>query len=278
MRSPGASRSPAPVRQCSECGEIREIYRGRSNLCRECGRRQQSIGWEAWKSGLRRCLKCKEFKPVDNYRTATKGLKRFCIECEDAAASCPTLECRTCRQVLPRADFGSLTANDRRCRACESQRSLAQSKVEKHAAQRRKQRRERYHTDDKYRIMYHVRGAVQRIFKGRSKVESTLALLGCSVEDFMGHLEAQFVEGMTWDSFKRGAERPAEIDHIRPLSSFDLSDPEQRQEAMSFRNCQPMWRFDNRSKSDKLPDGTRGRHAPANGRNSGERRLEDGAA
>ena len=41
------------------------------------------------------------------------------------------------------------------------------------------------------------------------------------------------------------------IDHIIPLSSFDLMDREQFLEAVNYRNLQPMWADDNRKKSNK---------------------------
>jgi hypothetical protein len=40
------------------------------------------------------------------------------------------------------------------------------------------------------------------------------------------------------------------IDHIRPVSSFDLSDPAQVQECFHFSNLQPLWAIDNIKKSD----------------------------
>ena len=43
-----------------------------------------------------------------------------------------------------------------------------------------------------------------------------------------------------------------ELDHVRPLSSFDLSDIEQLKEAAHDTNIQPLLTKDNRSKSNRI--------------------------
>lgn len=77
----------------------------------------------------------------------------------------------------------------------------------------------------------------------------------------MRHIENQFAKGMTWANFRRDCQQPAEIDHIIPLASFDMRQESQRRSAMNFRNCRPAWQPDNRSKGDRMPDGSRGRDA-----------------
>jgi hypothetical protein len=72
-------------------------------------------------------------------------------------------------------------------------------------------------------------------------------LLGCTLDEFREHIEKQFIEGMTWQN-----EGMWEYDHIRPLASFDLSDPEQVRESSHYTNFQPLWASDNRRKSSKL--------------------------
>lgn len=71
--------------------------------------------------------------------------------------------------------------------------------------------------------------------------------LGCSIPDFRAHIESQFTPGMSWD-------RRTEwhFDHIRPLSSFNLSDPSQVRIACHFTNIQPLWATDNLKKGAKI--------------------------
>ena len=51
-------------------------------------------------------------------------------------------------------------------------------------------------------------------------------------------------DGMSWNNI--------ELDHVRPLSSFDLSDIEQLKEASHYSNIQPLLTKDNRSKSNRI--------------------------
>jgi hypothetical protein len=54
---------------------------------------------------------------------------------------------------------------------------------------------------------------------------------------------------MTWDNYGMYGWH---IDHINPLSSFDLSDRNQFLEACHYTNLQPLWAQDNLIKSNKL--------------------------
>lgn len=96
--------------------------------------------------------------------------------------------------------------------------------------------------------MERMRKRLQRLAKGSGN--RTIEFLGCSVDHFRQHLEAQFLPGMSWDN------RPDwHIDHIRPLSSFDLSDPEQFKAVSHYTNLQPLWAIDNLRKGASMPEG-----------------------
>lgn len=89
---------------------------------------------------------------------------------------------------------------------------------------------------------------------GKSKMASAVLDLGITVDSFKEHFKTLFYDNvdtgevMTWDNYGKW-----EIDHHRPLSDFDLSIPEQQREACNYTNLRPLWKKDNRKKSDSVP-------------------------
>jgi len=78
--------------------------------------------------------------------------------------------------------------------------------------------------------------------------------LGCSVKQFSEHLERQFRDGMNWENYGN-IKGKWSIDHIIPISSFNLDDIEQAKKAFHYSNCQPMWAIDNIKKGAKISAG-----------------------
>lgn len=118
---------------------------------------------------------------------------------------------------------------------------------EKYIATRRKRNKERYDNDPVYKLNRNIRSRINLVLKGKNKGGSTESLVGCSTEYLKSYLESKFVEGMGWENRSKW-----HIDHIRPCSSFDLSDPEQQKLCFHYTNLQPLWAKDNLKKSNKL--------------------------
>lgn len=79
------------------------------------------------------------------------------------------------------------------------------------------------------------------------KAFSTISLIGCSVDDCRIHLEKQFKDGMSWDN-----QGEWHVDHIKPLSSFDLTKAEEQKKAFHYSNLQPLFAIDNIRKSNRI--------------------------
>ena len=107
--------------------------------------------------------------------------------------------------------------------------------------------RRRRQTNPQARLANRLRVRLHSALKGARKSAHTLELLGCQISDLVGHLESKFKPGMTWENHGKW-----HIDHIMPLASFDLSDPEQQRMACHWTNLQPLWADENMRKWAKV--------------------------
>lgn len=108
-----------------------------------------------------------------------------------------------------------------------------------------------YKKDIKFRLLSLIRLRIIHALQRNSKVTNTIKLIGCSIEELKNHLEKQFNKDMNWTNWGQFGWH---IDHIRPCSSFDLSDPKQQKQCFHYSNLQPLWWYDNLSKKDKIYD------------------------
>jgi hypothetical protein len=102
--------------------------------------------------------------------------------------------------------------------------------------------------DLNYKLARNIRSRIKVTIKENRKTKSSLELLGCSLEQVRQHIESQFQEGMSWSNWSFYGWH---IDHIRPISSFDLSDPIQQKQCFHYTNLQPLWAKDNLQKGSK---------------------------
>jgi len=102
------------------------------------------------------------------------------------------------------------------------------------------------------RIRTLIRNSIRHNTNGlRRKNSKTEIILGCSIPDFIKHLELQFIETMTWKNYGNGRGK-WNIDHIIPISKFDLTEEKQIKAAFNYKNCRPMWAIDNIKKGAKI--------------------------
>lgn len=94
-----------------------------------------------------------------------------------------------------------------------------------------------------------IGAAMRDILRGNTTTGKYIKLLGCSRDEFLRHLESKFTDGMTWETRGRFGWH---IDHVKPLSAFDLTDPKQLAAACHHTNVQPLWWRDNMRKGPKL--------------------------
>ena len=102
--------------------------------------------------------------------------------------------------------------------------------------------------------LFFVRHCLNRVVNnwkgGRSEMES---LLGYTFKDLKEHIEAMFVEGMSWENRSEW-----HIDHIKPIHLFIKENIVDPSVINALSNLQPLWAKDNLSKSGKYNELNKG--------------------
>lgn len=129
------------------------------------------------------------------------------------------------------------------------------------ARQSARQRRDRHktraweqaklRTDPAYKLRKYLRKKLrQALAESRTlKSESALKLVGCTLLELRSHLANQFKRGMSWDNYGKW-----HVDHIIPISKFNLSDPEHQRRCFHYLNLQPLWAVHNIQKGDTISE------------------------
>ena len=123
-----------------------------------------------------------------------------------------------------------------------------QKYLSKYAVEYNKNRRK---NDIQFKLAYNLRSSLSNALKKEQKAGSAVRDLGCSIDKLKLWLESQFYEGMNWGNYGR---KPGQwsIDHIRPLSKFNLSNRKELLKACNYKNLRPLWHIDNQRKSDRI--------------------------
>lgn len=173
--------------------------------------------------------------------------------------------CRFCNRDRNKRNYPA-TSEHKRQKAKERQESnpaLYEAKTKYYRLKNAAKNRLAIHAwNEKFRktpqgkIRYALSGRIWQLLAGcgGKKTESTLQLLGCSLEEFKICIEAAWLPGMSWENYGFYGWH---LDHIRPCASFDLTDPEQQRVCFHYMNFQPLWAADNLRKGAKWQEPTK---------------------
>jgi hypothetical protein len=92
------------------------------------------------------------------------------------------------------------------------------------------------------------RNSLRRLFQNSNiqKIKHTIEYLGCDSEYFLSYIKSKLIDGMTFDNIH--------IDHIKPVSKFNLDDHEEFLKCCHYTNMQPLLAGDNLKKHNKWTD------------------------
>lgn len=189
-----------------------------NNKCRACREIEKHITFTNKQNGLKKCTRCKIYKDyIHFYKNPTRndGIDYSCIACN--------------KLYYNRNKARVLASNNKRYHI-------------------------RFKKDQKFRLLHNMRSRIHHALKVK-KSQQSLKLVGCAVEELKIYLETIFYphpftgEIMSWDNY---GILGWHVDHIIPISSFNLSDKDQSLKACHYTNLQPLWAVDNLAKGDKL--------------------------
>lgn len=187
----------------------------RYQKCRDCG----SKAFDHYKS---RCSSCSEKHNARNkkWREARKN-KNIVEETKDNTSESE-------KETVPVSSDTIVTIRIQNSLAGQTQNVLSDPKCKVKA-----------------KIAKNVNNRLSQGIKNQIRwFESTEQLLGCTVGEYKEFIESKFEKGMTWDNWGQWS-----IDHIKPISSYDLCDPLQRLKAFNYNNTNPVWAHLNLKKS-----------------------------
>lgn len=199
------------------------------------------------------CVVCKKEKELDlfyNKRKAKDGKQSKCKECDLAKNA---LFCK--ENGEKRKEYHKVYNKSRRNK--DVVRECNRKYKETHpdyfrdymADYSREWKRKKRASSLQFRLVENIRRRTRKALKGKMKPSSVIKSFGCS--DLASYIRSTYSAGMSDDNY---GIKPGQwsIDHIVPLSSFDLSDPEQFAKANYYTNLQAMWHEDNMKKSNVL--------------------------
>ena len=213
-----ADTKPESVKTCIKCGITKDIRLclKTHNICNDCNnlkRREKYKNDEEYRNKLiAKATETKQKKATIRNQKKEAELK----ELEEKIGSENTI-CKYCEEVRPKTRFRH---NRLKCKDCERDEPLEKLK----------------------------RLIRSRIFAALTKKQKhTIEYLGCSTQTYINWLLYNN-NGYTLEN--RGTEW--HIDHVIPLSLFDLDDEEEQMIAFNWRNTMPLSPSDNLSKNNKI--------------------------
>ena len=138
------------------------------------------------------------------------------------------------------------------CKECNSDKRKIyyQNNREKTIKQTNKYKVERMKTDIEFKLEQRLRNRIYIAFKSQcnKKTNRTWKYIECSSNYFKKWIEFQLYDNMTFENYGKYWH----IDHVKPCSSFDLSNLKEVNECFNWKNLRPYKKEKNLQKSSKI--------------------------
>lgn len=183
------------------------------------------------------CNKC----GINPRKDSKGGWNTYCKECAKEAAKLSRLRNRD-KRLRCEKEY----RENNRVEISKRQKDW-KNKNKKHVKQYNREYFANYYKNLNNRLAKNLRNRLRQAVVKGYKNGSSVRDLGCSINEFRLYLESKFEFGMSWDNYGSNI-NCWNMDHIIPLSQFDLTDREQLLRACHYTNLQPMWMVNNSHK------------------------------
>ena len=196
----------------------------------------------------KKCCRCKQQKIIGDYSKNPRAWDKL-------LARCKKCDCNRVKNSLKKPE------NRKRRREYDheysrSEKGKKRDKKYRESQNGREKRREqktrhrlKWRKDPIWKLRQYTSARAWEMYhkQGLNKSESVLKMFGCSVLKVHCHIESKFDFYMTPNN---AGKYGWHIDHIIPVSSWDLTHPVERKVSFWYKNLQPMWGSDNIRKRD----------------------------
>ena len=184
-----------------------------------------------------KCTKCKKDKDETEFGFYRNKRRKICNTCTDKKNSC---KCPHNKRKSQCKECGG-------SQICEHNRTKTTCKEcgGSEICEHQKQKRACKQCSPLLYLTKLQRSSLHRVLKRSdlSKTKTTIEYLGCSAEHFMEYLKLKMTPDMTIYNIH--------IDHIKPVSRFNLDDPDEFLDCCHYTNLQPLLAKDNLEKNNK---------------------------
>ena len=210
--------------QCKHCDDLYQQQYSKQQLLKIKLKKQLELENKTSKI----CKVCNIDKPFSAFNKSNEikdGYKTICIECNNAAIA------------------------KRKQKRREQTIANIPHRKEKNKNYMRVYTNEKRKTDPFFKLKGDIRKIIGQCLRenGYTKRSKTYTILGCTFNEFLNHIENQFVEGMSWENRNEW-----HIDHIVPIAFGNTE--EEIILINHYTNLRPLWAVDNITKGDKLTE------------------------
>lgn len=196
------------------------------------------------------CIRCKQVQPESKFRLYKNGsYRKQCKKCDneydkqrkqkarEQRLETTLANCKLCKESKPLKDFAKLKKYDGKiCLACYPDH-VRKCKTKWCAKERI--------ANPSYRIKKSLAARLRTVLR---KNDTTMNYIGCTIQFLREWLEYNFTKDMSWDNYGDYWS----IDHVVPVSTFDLTNEEQKYQCWNWTNLYPVKISYNCSKKNKI--------------------------